>query len=161
MHRQGRIVFLGCIGMCGVVCCAPLEQRARAIVIPVIEMEDASPREILEYIRLQARERDPEGLGINMLFRFSPAGRRIYEESTFTLQLRNVPFSEVVHYLHLLTGLKYRYDPYALILFDTAGAGEKMDTRVYNINAGVLHTRRTRARPEKIDGLEDDDGDGD
>jgi hypothetical protein len=139
------------------VCCAGLlagdtvESRAARILIPAIDVEDASPRAVFEFLKEQSKAADPEGKGLNMLFRFAPAGQKIFDEGTITLKLNNVPLSDVVRYVCLATGLLYSYDANALMVFD-ATTPRPMETRVYRLGVGVVDSPRTRPRAHSIDG---------
>jgi hypothetical protein len=45
------------------------------------------------------------------------------------------------------------------MLFDTAAA-QPMETRVYQLKAGVLESRHTRDKPEELDGFGSSNGNG-
>ena len=128
-----------------------VEAKASRIIIPDLAMEEASARDVLEFIQEYAKQHDPEGQGISILCRLSPAGRQLFEKKSITLRLNNVPFTEVVRYVHLMTGLNSRYDQHALMVFDGGAAAQPMETRVYRLGAGIVDSPRTRARPEPID----------
>jgi len=129
-----------------------VEAKAEAIRFDRIEMEDATPKEIFDYLREQAKERDPEGIGINVIYRLSPRGKQFFEQATLTLTLKNVSFAEVVDCVRLMTGLQVRYARYGLMISDAGAAGRTMQTKIYHLKAGVLDTTHTRDEPDPIDG---------
>ncbi len=137
-----------------------MERRAKRILIHAIDVEDASPKEVFQFLQEQSKKADPDGVGVNMLFRFSPAGLKTFTGNTITLKMNNVPLSELVRYVCLATGLLYSYDDHALMVFDRT-APQAMDTRVYNLNAGILDSTRTRHKAKHIEGMGDDEDDDD
>ncbi len=133
---------------------ASVEAQAERTIIRTLDFEDASPREIFEFLREQSRTADPDGKGINMLFRLSPAGLKVFAQPCLTLKMHNVPLSAVVNYVCLATGLLHSYDANALMVYDRA-SGQPMETRAYGIRAGVLDSSRTRDRLRRVEALGD------
>jgi hypothetical protein len=146
--RDAVLLLLGCAWLASA---GTVESRAARILIRTIDVEDTSPREVFEFLKEQAKAADPEGKGQNMLFRFTPAGQRIFEESTVTLKLNNVPLNAVVRYVCLASGLLYSYDENALMVFDSKAAQPRMETRVYHMGAGVVDSPRTRQKAKSLD----------
>jgi hypothetical protein len=138
-------VFCSIVGTAGTV-----EGRAARILIRTIDFEDAAPQEVFEFLKEQSKAADPEGKGLNMLFRLTPAGRRIFEQGSVTLKLNNVPLNAVVRYLCQATGLYCSYDENALMVSDSKTA-PPMVTRVYHLGVGVVDTPRTRPKAKSID----------
>jgi len=130
---------------------ATLESRAAKIMVRAIDVEEVSPKEVFEFLREQSKAADPEGKGINMLFRFGPAGLKAFTEGTVTLKMNNVPLSELVRYVCIASGLLYNYDAYTLMVYD-ASTPQSMETKIYRLNAGVLEGKRTRDKPDGMEG---------
>jgi hypothetical protein len=143
---------LAIVGVAAGLHAASVESRAAKIMIRAVDVEDVSPRDVFDFLREQSRLADPEGKGINMLFRFSPAGLKTFTQGTITLKMNHVPLSEIVRYVCIATGLLYSYDRYTLMVFDQA-APQSMETKVYHLKAGVLESRRTRDRPDELEGF--------
>jgi len=139
---------------------ATVERRAARIMIHAVDVEEVSPKEVFQLLQDQAKKADPDGRGINMLFRFSPAGQKIFSDSKLTLKMNNVPLTELVRYVCLVSGLRYSYDQNALMVFDSV-APQSMDTRVYNLNAGILDSTRTRHKPKHLEGVGDEEDEDD
>ena len=151
---------IACALFVGLLLAAPglragrVERKAAAIRFARFKVEDASPHEVFDLLRQQARKRDPRGVGINIVYRLSPWGKRIFETPSVNLALTNVTFAEIVDCLHVMTGLKYRYNRYCLMIFDARSGSDRMVTKIYDLNAGVLDSTRTR---DEADDIGDDD----
>jgi hypothetical protein len=148
MTTRGAVLLL--IFCAGLAAAGTVESRADKIMIRALDVEDTSPREVFEFLKEQAKVADPEGKGINMLFRFTPKGQRIFDEGTITLKLNDVPLSAVVRYVCLATGLLYSYDANALMVFDSKTA-QPMETRIYHLGVGVVDSPRTRQKAKSLD----------
>lgn len=149
MKTQGVLVLL--LALCaGLAVAGTVESRAAKIIVRAIDVEDTSPREVFEFLKEQSVAADPEGKGLNMLFRFTPAGQKIFDEGSVTLKLNDVPLNAVVRYVCLATGLLYSYDGNALMVFDSK-APQPMETRVYRVGVGVVDSPRTRQKARSLD----------
>jgi hypothetical protein len=157
------LVVLGAVFVAGVVPSGFAESmaaKAAGIIIPRLVVDEAPLREVFTLLRRQSREYDPEHAGVNFVFRFSPAGRRIFRDRALTLDLNRMSLADVIRYTCMAGGLKYRFEDHAVIIFDVGAASGEMVTRAYNVAPGVLDSRRTRKHPKKIDsdfGDDDDD----
>lgn len=148
--RNALALLLGlCAGLAGA---ATVEGRASQIRIRSIDVEEASPREVFEFLREQSKAADPEGKGLNFIYRFTPAGRKIFDGGAVTVKLNDVPLSAVVHDVCLATGLLYSYDENALLVFDAATPQQQpMVTKVYRVGAGVVDSPRTRPKARSLE----------
>lgn len=142
--------MLSLVFWAGLAAAATVESRADRILIRAIDVENMPPREVFELLKEHSKAADPEGKGLNMLFRLTPNGVRILERATVTLKLNDVPLSAVVRYLCQATGLFYSYDGNALMVFDSKTA-QPMETRVYHLGVGVVDSPRTRPKAKSLD----------
>ena len=145
--REAVLLLVFCAGLAAA---GTVESRAAKILIRTVDVEDASPREVFEFLKEQSKTADPEEKGLNMLFRFTPAGLKIFNEGTVTLKLNNVPLNAVVRYLCLATGLLHSYDENALMVFDSKTAAP-LETRIYRLGVGVVDSPRTRPKAPSSD----------
>lgn len=113
-----------------------LLQKARGIVLPVVEFKNASVAEAVEFLRAKSRELDPEKQGVNILLRNDPPSR-----AEITLSLRDVPLNEAIRYTSELAGMELVWEIYAAII-RPIGEPEGMEqfTRVYNAPGDLLGT---------------------
>ncbi|MBB5351896.1 general secretion pathway protein D [Haloferula luteola] len=131
-------------------------QKLRNIVIPVIDFEDTSVEEAIDYLRvrsieLDTMEMDPTRKGINFFIRKprtgggdagldagsesgpAPGSQRISE-----LRLRNVPLAEALNYICEATRLRWSVDDFAVTIKPATEVGEDLFTRTYNVPPDFL-----------------------
>ena len=128
-------------------------QKLKNIVIPVIDFEDTSVEEAIDYLRvrsieLDTLELDPTKKGINFVIRkpqggaaaedgldagggaaaAAPGSARINE-----LRLRNVPLAEALNYICEATRLRWSVDDFAVTIKPATEVGEDLFTRTFNV----------------------------
>ena len=79
------------------------------------------------------------------------------ETRTVTLDFDNIPLGEAIRYICRGADLKFRVEPYAVIIAAAGEEFDEMETRFYSVEAGVIRSKATR---EAVGGFEDDDDDG-
>ena len=87
-------------------------KKAATILIPKLELREASVTEAVDFLRTKAHELDPEKTGVNIILKATgtPAEARI------TLALTNMPLSEALRYVADLANLKLSTEPNAFVL---------------------------------------------
>ncbi|WP_367872344.1 hypothetical protein [Luteolibacter sp. Populi] len=131
-------------------------EKLRDVVIPIIDFEDVSVEEAIDFLRLRSREldvkeTDPSRRGMNFVIRkpraggsgdaaldadaagglaatADPGALRIKE-----LRLRNVPMAEALKYICDATRLRYKVDDYAITIVPATETDEDLFTRVFNV----------------------------
>ncbi len=81
------------------------------IIFPSVEFRDATLTECIDFIRIKARDLDPDKKGVNVILK--PGGN---ETARITLSLKNVPLSEVLRYCAELTNHKLTSDAQSFFL---------------------------------------------
>jgi predicted Ser/Thr protein kinase len=108
---------------------SPLAGKLQHIVLPLIDFEDTSLEEAVDFIRLRVKEgdgdeTDPAKKGFNLLIQLPAGFAGKPGESAFPrikeLRLRNVPVGEALRYLCDATGTRYRLDESAVVLLPAA-----------------------------------------
>ena len=87
-------------------------ERAARIVIPKVNFHDATLIDVVEYLRHQSIEIDPEHKGVNLVVKPSKSSA----EARITLTLSNIPVSEALRYVAALAGLEITAQPDGLLL---------------------------------------------
>ncbi|MCW1913671.1 hypothetical protein OJ996_08800 [Luteolibacter sp. GHJ8] len=133
-----------------------LLEKLNEIVIPVIDFEDISVEEAVDFLRLRSREldrkeRDPARKGISFVIRkprtggsgdaaldadaagglgttIDPGALRIRE-----LRLRNVPLAEVLKYMCGGTKLRYKVDEFAVTFVPATETDEDLFNRTFKV----------------------------
>lgn len=136
-------------------------EKLRDITIPVIDFEDTSVEEAIDFLRLRSREldtkeTDPSRKGINFVIRkprsggsgdaaldadaagglgatADPGSLRIRE-----LRLRNVPLAEALKYICEQTKLRYKVDEYAVTLVPATETDEDLFNRTFRVPPDFL-----------------------
>lgn len=135
--------------------------KLKSIVIPVIDFEDTSVEEAVDFLRLRSieldtQELDPNRKGINFVIRKprsggsgdagldadaagglgaaqDPGALRIKE-----LRLRNVPLAEALKYICEQTKLRYKVDEFAVTLVPATETDEDLFTRSFRVPPDFL-----------------------
>ncbi len=126
----------------------PVANKLDRIVIPLVNLEQASLEEALEFLRVRAAEHDtvaldPEQRGVNFALNLGTSDSEVanrIRNARFDLQLRNVPLSEILRYLTALTETEYRTDDYSVIVRPRGGISDAMMTRSYRVPPDFLST---------------------
>ena len=149
-------------------------QKLRNIVIPMIDFEDTSVEEAIDFLRvrsieLDTFELDPEKKGVNFFIRTPKAaggglgddgldagggagGGDLGTARIDALRLRNVPLAEALNYICEATRLRWSVDEFAVTLKPATEVGEDLFTRTFNVPPDFLN---------RISGGGEDAGGGD
>jgi type II secretory pathway component GspD/PulD (secretin)/tetratricopeptide (TPR) repeat protein len=95
----------------------------------------------------------------------APTAATSIGDRPITMTLDNVPLGDVIDYICKLAGLKNKVEEFSVILVDQSVPFENLETRFYNVAAGVFDAKRTRKKADKLDfgssesggGSDDDD----
>lgn len=151
-----------------------LQQKLNNIIIPLVDFDNATVEEALDFLRLRAREIDPEPdearKGLNFLIRkpsVSGAGGGAAGDDALDagadvggagdigtlrideLKLRNVPLGTVLQYICDKTRLRYKLDEHSVILLPLG-----------SLEANDLYTRTFVVPPDFIARLTETTGGG-
>lgn len=93
-----------------------LTQKMERIILPQVQFSGATLEEAVEFLRAKARtldtlESDPKRRGVNILLR-KDAGTG----AQISLDLKDVPLMEALRYTTELAGVKFRVEPYAVLI---------------------------------------------
>ncbi|MDZ4287230.1 MAG: hypothetical protein U0984_04690, partial [Prosthecobacter sp.] len=83
---------------------AVVEQKAASIIVPRVQFSGATFSEAVEFLRVKARQLDPEHQGINIVL---PAKM---PQAKLSMDLRDVPLSQALREVAQLSGLDLRYE---------------------------------------------------
>jgi general secretion pathway protein D len=119
----------------------PLANKIERIIIPVINMQDASLEEALDLLRLRANEfdtieTDPARRGVNITVDLggpdSEIGNAI-RSSRINLQLTNMPLSQVLRYITEQTRTSFSTDDFAVNIRALGADGGAMISRTFRV----------------------------
>lgn len=129
----------------GVVISAPL-MKLRAIMVPMVDMEDTTLEEALEFLHVISVEQDQTTLvenekGIDFITQLGsndhPKVKQI-RESRINLKLENVPLEEVLKYITQATRTQYRVDEFAVIVTPIGATDESLIRREFRVPPDFL-----------------------
>lgn len=108
-----------------------LRKKMSEIVIPVIEMENATVAEVFAYLNDQAKQWDLDGDGINLFVKASK--ERL--ASTVTISFRNIPLKDALDTICSGSKIYYKVEDHAVILADKTATTttEVLETRMYSV----------------------------
>jgi general secretion pathway protein D len=143
---------------------ALIMEKLRSIIIPVIDFEDTSVEEAVDFLRTRSRELDttttnPADKGINFVVRKPQAGAAAAAADSSgldaaagalaapsdpgalrvrELRLTNVPVATALKYICDSTKLKYKVDDFAVTLVPASDDGEDIVTRSFQVPPDFL-----------------------
>jgi general secretion pathway protein D len=143
--------------------------KLNQIIIPKIDLRDATVREAVEFLKQRSREldtsvEDPEAKrGVNIFLKLAPTTAPAPDMTTVppvegaaplppvggtadtrvTLSLTNVPLIEALRYLTELAGLKYKIEPYAVSIVPLTEITTDLVTKKYRVPPGFIPAQPT------------------
>ncbi len=125
-----------------------LSRKLRETIIPEVVFDEATVDEALEYLRLKSREHDPfetdeAARGVNIVRRgggAGPDGAEPAVEQTISLRLSNVPLAEALRYVSEGAGMKYKIEPYTVVVVPLWKDTTDMYTRTFRVPPDFLTT---------------------
>lgn len=113
-----------------------MKEKLNSMVIPKVDFEDASVSSVITYLSRESKIADEkEGKGINIILRLSNTQ---VQPKSVSIQLDDVPIGEVIRYVCLYSGLKYRIEEDAVIIGDDSI--DKMETKFFQIKSGLINS---------------------
>ncbi|MES2505214.1 MAG: Amuc_1098 family type IV pilus outer membrane protein [Verrucomicrobiota bacterium] len=111
-----------------------IQQKLRDLKISQIDFSGATLEEVMEYLRVRARDLDPTGKGVDFVVSI-PAD---HPARPISLNLKEVPIEEVLRYVTEIAGITYRVEDYAVRLVSLTE------------NSGVIISKSYRVPPDFI-----------
>lgn len=130
-------------------------EKMQNIIFPTVQFSGASIEEAVEFLRIKSRdydvrETDPSRKGVNLIIKPGTAP----SAQTISLDLKDVPMSEALRYITELGGMKYKVEPYAVVVVPLSEVGNEMYTRTFKVppdflsSAGDAGASTTTAAPD-------------
>jgi len=128
---------------------AIMKDKLSSIIVPSIQFESLDITQVVAYLEQKSIEldtTDSEPRGINFVLNLNtgptvgPDGQAIDQPNitrSVTLDLSNVPLSEVLRFISTITGLQVKVDEYAVVLAPT-GTTQYLDTKTFNVPPGFI-----------------------
>ena len=120
-------------------------QKLKQIRLPLISLDEATIQEAVDLLRIQSIQYDTTGVGgdkgVNIVIKEGSSGGGEFGEGTtpsvankrITLNLTDVPLEEALKYVTDLGGLRYRVEPFAVVVVPADDTGLELITRVFRV----------------------------
>ena len=96
-------------------------KQVAGIVVPNVNFRGIDPKEIVEQLMEESTKLTPDKSQVNIVWQV-PADAKL---RPVTLSLRNVPLLDVLRYVTELSGLRYRIDSRAIVIYLPEAAATK------------------------------------
>ncbi|MES2738035.1 MAG: Amuc_1098 family type IV pilus outer membrane protein [Verrucomicrobiota bacterium] len=116
-----------------------LTRKMQEIVFPQVQFAGASIEEAVEFLRVKSRdldvnESDPAKKGVNIILKAGDAP----VTASISLDLKDVPMVEALRYVTELAGMKYKVEPFAVLIVPVSETTAEQYTRIYRVNPDFL-----------------------
>ena len=116
-----------------------VEDKLNSIVIDVINLDDATLDEVVEYLTIKSRQLDNFGDGINFVLKLDPEDQGA-RNANVNLKLRNIPIGEVIRYVTRDTGTRFKVDTFAVSIVSRNASTENLATKSFRVPPDFLST---------------------
>lgn len=115
-----------------------LARKLQETIIPVVQFDEADIDEAIEYLRQKSKEHDPfpDAQGVNIVRRSgsgAPDGAAATPDRLITLRLTNVPLAEALRYVADGAGMKYKVEPFTVVVIPVWTNDQEMYTRTFRV----------------------------
>ena len=115
-----------------------LIQKLKTIRIPNLSLPGVTIEEAVEFLRLKSRDLDPETdpnrKGVNIIVKSGDTP----STAEIKLDLKDVPLDEALRYVTELAGMKFKVEPFAVLVVPLTENAQEMITRVYKVPPDFL-----------------------
>jgi hypothetical protein len=113
--------------------------KMQRIIFPSVQFHNVTTEQAIEFLRLKSKEldtseRDPAKKGVNIILKVgtTPSTAQI------SLDLHDVPLLEALRYVTELAGMKYKVEPYAVVIVPISDVGNEQYTRSFKLPPDFL-----------------------
>lgn len=111
-----------------------LSAKMEGIVFPQVEFSGATIEEAVEFLRVKSRdldvtETDPARKGVNIILKAGDSA----SAASISLSLKDVPMLEALRYVTELAGMKFKVEPFAVLIVPVTETTTEQFTRIYKV----------------------------
>lgn len=112
---------------------AYLTEKMQKIIFPQVSFSGATIEEAIEFLRVKSKDLDPEPnpakKGVNIILQMgdTPVNAQI------TLDVNDVPMSEALKFVTDLAGMKFKVEPFAVIVLPLSVQSDTQYTRIFRV----------------------------
>lgn len=116
-----------------------INRKLDELIVPRINFTDATVREAIEYLRQRSEILDTEAMdaanrGVNIVLKLDQAAA----SQTVTIDLANLPLREALTYITNLANLKFKVEPFAVLIVPINEATDTLITKEYRVPPGFI-----------------------
>jgi len=116
-----------------------MEDKLKSIFIDVVDFDDATLDEVVEYLTIKSSQLDESGGGVNFVLKLDPDDQ-LARNANVNLKLRNIPIGEVIRYVTRDTGTRFNVDAFAVSIVSKNAATQKLATKTFRVPPDFLTT---------------------
>jgi general secretion pathway protein D len=114
-------------------------EKMQRIIFPGVQFQGASIEEAIEFLRIKSKdldtiERDPTKKGVNIILKPGTTA----STAQISLDLHDVPMVEALRYITELAGMKYKVEPFAVVVVPITEIGNEQYTRTFKVPPDFL-----------------------
>ena len=98
-----------------------LRRKLDSMILPELNVRDTAVIDVVEFLRQQSRTLSGDRTSINLVWQAPDDAKT----AKVTLNLRKIPFADVLKYVTEGAGLRYRVDAYAVVIYKPLPAAPK------------------------------------
>ena len=116
-----------------------LQKKMQTIVFPQVAFSGASVEEAIDFLRMKSKEldtseTDPSKKGVNIILKQGESP----STTLITLDVRDVPMSEALRYVTDIAGMKFKIEPFAVLVVPVSETTTEQYTRIYKVPPDFL-----------------------
>lgn len=113
--------------------------KLETLKIENIELKDTRLSDAIALIKVLCKKADPEGKGVNISF-IAPKDDKgkALDPVIDDISLTDIPLKDVLRYVCEATGMSYRADRYAVMIFPKNMAGDRMETKTFKVRPDTI-----------------------
>ncbi|MEZ5304316.1 MAG: Amuc_1098 family type IV pilus outer membrane protein [Verrucomicrobiales bacterium] len=100
-------------------------------ILPVVELQEATLEEAIQFLQLKSKEMDPSGQGVNFVISQNPDSPQ--NQARINLSLRNIPLGEALRYVTQQAGMTYRVDEFVVRIVSLTEPGDSIISRTFTV----------------------------
>lgn len=89
-----------------------MQASLEKLILPKVNFQEASLPEVLEFLRQKASQVGEGKVAVSFVMKLDETAKN----AKVTLNLQDVPFSEVLRYIGELANVEFSYEPYAIVV---------------------------------------------
>ncbi len=114
-------------------------EKMQRIIFPTVQFQGASIDEAIEFLRIKSKdldtvERDATKRGVNLILKSGQAP----STAQISLDLHDVPMVEALRYITELAGMKYKIEPYAVLVVPVSDTNIEQYSRTFKVPPDFL-----------------------